>query len=160
MRRPLALLVLVLALVAAGCGGDDGGSSSSSKDDYGKELAAAGQTLQNTFADLADQTGTNTSSKQIGDRLDKGATAFDEAAKKFDAIDPPDAAQAAHEKLVSGLEELADVFHKGADAARKNDTATLTTALQKLSNSEGVKKITEAQEELKAKGITVPTGSK
>ena len=160
MRRALALLVLLVALVAAGCGGgDDGGDNATSKQDYGKQLAEAGQTLQKTFSDIADQTGTNTSSAQIGARLDKGADALDDAANKFGAITPPAEAKAAHQKLVEGLHELADVFRKGADAARKNDTSTLTKSLQGLATSDGVKKITEAQEELKAKGITVTTAS-
>ncbi|HWH94131.1 MAG TPA: hypothetical protein VNT03_09745 [Baekduia sp.] len=161
MRRPLALLLLLVALVTAGCGGDDGdgGGGAASKQDYGRELAQAGQTLQKTFADIADQTGASTSSKQIGDRLDKGAVALDDAAEKFESMTPPEDAKAAHQKLVEGLKELADVFRKGADAARKNDTTTLTRALQSLTNSDGVKKITEAQGELKAKGITVTTSS-
>jgi uncharacterized protein YukE len=159
MRRALSLLAIVVALVAAGCGdsGDNGGATS--KDAYGKQLAQAGQTLQKTFSDIADQTGSNTSSAQIGDRLDKGATALDDAAKKFAAITPPADAKDAHQKLVEGLHELAAVFRKGADAARKNDTTTLTKALQGLATSDGVKKITQAQEELKAKGVTVTTSS-
>jgi uncharacterized protein YukE len=157
MRRPLVLLFMLVALVVAGCGGDGGDGAATSKDDYGKELAQAGQTLQRTFSDIADQTGSSTSSAQIADRLDKGAAALDDAAKKFGAITPPSDAKAAHVKLVQGLQELADVFRKGADAARKNDSTTLTKALQSLSSSDGVRKITEAQEELKAKGITVTT---
>ena len=158
MRRALVLMTMVFALIAAGCGGDDGGGATS-KEDYGKQLAQTGQTLQKTFADIADQTGSSTSSKQIGDRFDRGAQALDSAAKKFGDIEPPDDVKAAHQKLVDGIKELAEVFRKGADAARKNDTAALTKALQSLSTSDGVKKITEAQKELEAKGITVTTSS-
>jgi hypothetical protein len=161
MRRALLLLTMILALVATGCGGDDngGGGGATSKDDYGKQLAAAGQTLQKTFSDIADQTGSSTSSAQIADRLDKGAQALDDAAAKFADIDPPADVEDAHQKFVDGFKELADVFRKGADAARKNDTSTLTKALQGLTTSDGVKKITEAQQELEQKGVTVPTTS-
>jgi predicted small secreted protein len=155
MRRVLILLVALLALIVAGCGGGSDSGSGTSKEQYGKEIQQAGQTLQKTFADISDQTGSATSSKQIGDRLDKGATALDDAAKKFGDITPPEEAKAAHQKLVDGLSELADVFRKGADAARKNDTASLTKELQGLTTSDGVKKITEAQQELKAAGINV-----
>jgi hypothetical protein len=157
MRRALLLLTMVLALVATGCGGDDNGGGATSKDDYGKQLAAAGQTLQKTFSDIADQTGSSTSSAQIADRLDKGAQALDDAAAKFADIEPPADVKDAHQKFVDGFKELADVFRKGADAARKNDTTTLTKALQGLTTSDGVKKITEAQRELEQKGVTVPT---
>ena len=157
MRRAVLLLVtLLLALAATGCGGDDNGGATS-KDDSGKQLAAAGQTLQKTFADIADQTGTSTSTAQIADRLDKGAQALDDAAAKFAGIEPPADVKDAHQKFVDGFKELADVFRRGADAARKNDTTTLTKALQGLTSSDGVKKITEAQKELEQKGVTVPT---
>jgi hypothetical protein len=159
MRRALLLLATILALVATGCGGGDGGGGGTSKDDYGRQLAAAGQTLQKTFSDIADSTGTSTSSAQIAERLDKGAQALDDAADKFAAIQPPADLKAAHQKFVDGFRELADVFRKGADAARKNDTATLTKALQGLTDSDGVKKITEAQRELEQRGVTVPTTS-
>jgi uncharacterized protein YukE len=158
MRRVLLVLAALIALVVAGCGG---GSSDKgpSKEEYGKQIQQAGQTLQKTFADISDQTGSATSSAQIGDRLDKGATALDQAAKKFGDITPPPEAKPAHQKLVDGLEELAGVFRKGADAARKNDSASLTKQLQGLTTSDGVKKITEAQQELKDKGITLDSKS-
>jgi hypothetical protein len=161
MRRPLIVLSVLLALAVVGCGGGGGSSDkASSKVDYGKQLATAGQTLQKTFADISDQTGSGTTAKEIAQRLDRGATALDDAAKKFDAITPPAIAVADHQKLVDGLHELAGVFRQGADAARKNDTATLTKALQGLSTSAGVKKVTEAQADLKAKGIKVSATGK
>jgi hypothetical protein len=164
MRHPLVLLLMLIALVAAGCGGDDGGSGSGegqavSKQEYGKQLAAAGQTLQKTFSDISDQTSGNASSKEVGARLEEGAKALDGAVVKFEAITPPVAVKAAHAKLVEGLGELADVFRKGAAAARKNDTASLTEALKGLASSDGVKKITEAQNELKKQGVTPTTTS-
>jgi hypothetical protein len=158
-HRSIALLLLLVALVAAGCGGDDSGDKkTTSKQQYGTELAQAGKTLQSTFADIADQTtGANTSSKEIGSRLQKGADALDGAVAKFAAITPPADLKSAHDKLVAGLREVAQVFHKGADAAAKSDTKALSTALQGLSTGDGVKKITEAQQELKAKGVTTTT---
>jgi hypothetical protein len=164
MRHPLVLLLTLIALVAAGCGGDDGGSGSGdgqavSKQEYGKQLAAAGQTLQKTFSDISDQTSGNASSKEVGARLEEGAKALDGAVVKFKAITPPATVKAAHAKLVEGLGELADVFRKGAEAARENDTASLTEALKGLASSDGVKKITEAQNELKKQGVTPTTAS-
>jgi hypothetical protein len=158
MRSPLVLLMIIVALVAAGCGGggdSGGGDKSTSKEAYGKQLAAAGQTLQKTFADIGDQTGNTTSSAKIGARLKTGATALDQAVKKFEAITPPDDVKAAHAKIIAGLQEIADALRKSASAAASDDPAALNKALAALTTGDGVKKITEAQQELEAAGVTV-----
>ena len=159
MRRSLVVLSVLLALVVAGCGGG-GDDKPASKADYGKQLAIASQTLQKTFTDIAAQTGSGTTTKQIAQRLDRGAGALGDAADKFAAITPPAVAKADHQKLVDGLNQLADVFRQGSAAARKNDTASLTKALQGLSTSAGVQKINDAQADLKSKGIEVTTTGK
>jgi hypothetical protein len=155
MRSPLLVLLMLVALVGAGCGGDDGGGAgkTTSNEDYGKQLAQAGQTLQKTFSDIGDESGS--SSTQIANRLDQAAKAIDD----FQAITPPPAAKAAHAKIISGLQDIADVCRQGADAARKKDSAGLAKALKGLSAGSGLAKITEAQKELQAKGITVTTAS-
>jgi hypothetical protein len=76
------------------------------------------------------------------------------------AITPPAGLAPTHRKLVDGLEELAGSFRKGAAAARRKDTKSLTTALQSLPKSTGVKKLTEASAELKRQGVTVTNASK
>lgn len=163
MRRPIALLALVVALfAAAGCGGGGGGGSTTadSKAEYGKELAAATAQLQRTFGDISDQTGSNTSSAQIAARLDRGADAIDQSADKFAAITPPAAAKDAHAKLVTGLHEIADQLRKAADAARKNDSKTLAAALQNLLKGDGAQKLAQATAELKKQGIATDTTSR
>lgn len=162
MRRAFVLLFTLVALVVvAGCGGsdgDDGGGGSSgaasSKTEYREQVKQAGQSLQKTFADISDQTGANTTPGNVGAALDKGVAALDQVVVKFKKITPPKGAEAAHEKLTDGFDELADAFRKSASAARENDTKSLNTALQGLTAGDGVKKITEAQKELKALGIT------
>jgi hypothetical protein len=162
MRRPIfALLALVVALVAAGCGGggDSKTSTTDSKAEYGKQLAAATAQLQKTFGDISDQTGSNTSSAQIAARLDRGADAIDQSADKFAAITPPAAAKDAHGKLVTGLHEIADQLRKAAAAARDNDSKTLATALQNLLKGDGAQKLAQATAELKSQGIATDTTS-
>ena len=160
MRRALVVVVAVLAVVAfAGCGGDDGGGKASPKQAYAQQLADAGKPLQEAFSD-ADQAGANVSSAQIIGHLDEQAATVEDTVKKMKAITPPAELAATHRKLVDGLQQLADSFRKGAAAARRKDTKSLTTALRTLPNSTGVKKLTEASAELKAKGVTVTTESK
>jgi hypothetical protein len=159
MRRALVGLSAVLAIaVFAGCGGDDGDGKASVKQVYAQQLADAGKPLQEAFSD-ADQAGANISSAQIIGHLDEQAATVEGTVEKMEAIQPPPGLAATHRKLVDGLEELAASFRKGAAAARRKDTKSLTTALQSLPKSTGVKKLTEASAELKKQGVTVTTAS-
>jgi hypothetical protein len=161
MRRPLALLALVVALVAAGCGGSSGGGSTTSTTDskaaYGKQLAAATAELQQTFGDISDHTGSDTSTAQIAARLQKGATAIDRSADDFARITPPAAAKDAHAKLVTGLHEIADQLRTAATAAKDRDPKTLASSLQSLLKGDGAQKLAQATAELKAQGIGTST---
>jgi hypothetical protein len=160
MRRVLVGLSAVLAVVViAGCGGDDTDSKASAKQVYAQQLADAGKPLQEAFSD-ADQAGANVSSAQIIGHLDEQAATVEGTVKKMEAIKPPAGLASTHRKLVSGLQQLADSFRKGAEAARRKDTKSLTTALQALPKSTGVKTLTEASAELKKQGVTVTTASK
>jgi predicted small secreted protein len=158
MRRALVVVVLLVAIVVAGCGGDDGDGKASAKQVYAKQLADAAKPLRDAFSD-SDQVGANVKTSQIVAHLDQEATTVEDAVEKIRAIKPPAALAATHAKLVEGLRELAASFRKGAEAARRNDTKTLATALRKLTTSEGVKKLTQASAELKAQGVTVTNAS-
>lgn len=158
MRRALAVVVLPIAIAVAGCGGGDGGGKATPKQAYAQQLAVAAKPLQDAFAD-ADQVGANVKTSQIVAHLESEATVVEEAVVKIQKITPPPALAATHRKLIEGLKELAGSFRKGAQAAGRNDTKTLATALRKLTTSEGVKKLTEASAELKAQGVTVTNPS-
>jgi hypothetical protein len=160
MQRAFVLLFTLVALVVAGCGGGDDGDSGSGSGDqattkaqYTQQVRSAGAALQKSFADISDQTAADTTSANVAKALDTGVTTLDQTVAKFKDITPPEGAEAAHQKFVQGFEELTDAFRDAADAARKNDTAALNKALQGLAAGDGVKKITEAQQELKALGI-------
>jgi hypothetical protein len=161
MPRAFVLLFTLVALVVAGCGGGDDGDSGSGSGDgqgttkaqYTQQVRSAGAALQKSFADISDQTAADTTSANVAMALDTGVATLDQTVKKFKAITPPKDAEAAHQKFVDGFEELTGAFREAADAARKSDTAALNKALQGLAAGEGVKKITEAQKELKALGI-------
>jgi hypothetical protein len=160
MRRALVVVVAVLAVVVfAGCGGDGGDGKASAKQVYAQQLADAGKPLQEAFSD-ADQSGANVSSAEIIGHLEEQAVTVEDTVKKMEAITPPADLGATHRKLISGLRELAGSFRKGAEAAQRKDTKSLTTALQALPTSTGVKKLTEASAELKKQGVTVTTASK
>jgi hypothetical protein len=155
MRRALVVVVAVLAVFVAGCGGDDEGGKASAKEVYGQQLAAATGALQKAFADT-DQVGANVSSEQIIGHREAQAAVIDDTVKKLRKVTPPAGLTAAHRKLTEGLKELAASFRGGGG----KDTKSLAEALQALPTSTGVKKLTEASAELKAKGVTVTTASR
>jgi hypothetical protein len=158
MRRALLVLLSLVALVGAGCGDGDGGSDgATSKQDYGRELSRATAGLQQAFEELRKSTSEATTVKASGERLAAGATALEKAADNFEGIEPPKASTAAHRKLVEGLNDLATVFRRGADAAKRNDAKGLQEALAGLTTSKGVREITEAQRELERQGVKVTT---
>jgi hypothetical protein len=158
MRRTFVGLFAVAAIVVAGCGGDDGDGKASAKEVYAQQLAEAGKPLQQAFSD-ADQAGANITSAQIIGHLDEQAATVEDTVAKMEAIKPPAGLASTHRKLVAGLRQLAGTFRKGAEAARRKDTKSLTTALRTLPTSTGVKKLTEASAELKKQGVTVTTAS-
>jgi hypothetical protein len=147
-RRAWAALLAALALVAAGCGG-------TSKDDYEKKVDAVGKTLDDQFTEIGrDIQSAGSLPKAAGD-VEKGADALDEAAADLDDIDPPDDAKDAHEKIVGGVELLADDFRAASKAAASNDTAKVLELLGGLETSKGFKQITQARNELKDAGYDV-----
>jgi hypothetical protein len=160
MLRLLASALAIVALVAAGCGGsDDGGKTSTqTKAEYTKQIEQARDALSKAFTDIGAGIGKGASAKQIGDRLDEGSKALDDAASRIGNVTPPSDVKDAQASLVAGLRELGDVFAKSADAARKGDTAELAKSLQNVQASEGSQKISEAIAEMKKKGYPLPTG--
>lgn len=156
MRRALVIVVAVLIVgFVAGCGGDDGdGGKPSAKQVYAQQLAGATEALQEAFADT-DQVGANVSSAQIIKHREAQAAVIEDTVKKLREVKPPAALAATHRKLTEGLQELATSFR----SAGGKDTKSLATALRTLQTSTGVKKLTEASAELKAKGVTVTTAS-
>jgi hypothetical protein len=156
MRRALVVVVAVLAVFVAGCGGDDGGGGkASAKQVYAQQLAGATGALQKAFADT-DQVGANVSSAQIIKHREAQAAVIEDTVKKLRKVKPPSELTATHRKLTEGLQELAASFR----SAGGKDTKSLAEALRTLQTSTGVKKLTEASAELKAKGVTVTTASK
>ncbi len=159
MLRLLASALAVVALVAAGCGGSDDDAkktSTQTKAEYTKQIDGARDALSKAFTDIGNGINKGASAKQIGDRLDEGAKALDDAASRIDDVTAPDAVKAAQAKLVAGLRELGDVFSESADAARKGDTAELAKSLQNVQASDGSKKISEAIAEMKKQGYALP----
>jgi hypothetical protein len=135
MNRVTALLALVAAtgLLAAGCGGG-GGPEPLSKADYQKQMQAIGTTLGTSLNSL----GTATSAPKAATALKKVQTDLRGAADKMDAITPPDAVEADHDKLVAGVREFADELESIIGRLEKGN-------LQALASVTSVKALTTIQ---------------
>lgn len=154
MTRVLTLCLAALALLAAGCGGDDG----SNKEDYEKEVRAVGATLERTFGELGSSISGSGSTEQAATKLEEGAASLDKAAADFRDIEPPSEIEASHDKIVSGLEGLADEFRKGAKAAEGGDLEKLLEFAQGLQSSDAVRQVTEAGNDIESKGYDFNAG--
>lgn len=158
MRRIwIVVAALALAAGAAACGGDGGGGEPLSKEEYQQEVNKVGDTLSQSADGLSGAFNQSDpeSLDQVADEVEKLQDAMVKAAEDLDALNPPDDAQAAHDKLVEGIRGFADDVGKLADSARAGELAEIQSFAEDFTNSESAKKIQEATEELQAKGYTL-----
>lgn len=151
--RALVLLAALVALVLAGCGGGD----QLSKEDYIKELNAAGKALNTSFSSLGEGVSNSKDTKALGSRFQEAAKILRESSDKIGGINPPDDAADANKKLSDGLSKMADSFEEvGKEAAKSGSNATdLLPKVSTLTSSEGIKLVQEAVKELQSKGYAV-----
>jgi hypothetical protein len=154
MRRTLLLLTTLPALVAAGCGGSDEPATDAKA--YQRDLDATATTLSKTFDKVGAGLSSGSSLTSLAGALDQGATVLHKAADDFDAITPPKQAQAGHDQLVEGLDELATSFADGAKVTRSADPEKITAAMRAVQSSPGTKKVGAAEKKLEAAGFTLP----
>jgi hypothetical protein len=140
MKRIIGAAFVVAALLT-GCGNAD-------KNEYVTSVNNAQASLTSSMSKInpAGQP------EQIATELEEGAKAIEKTATDFKAIEPPDDAKGAHEKMVNGLNSLADTFHQAAEAAKAKDTQKMVTLLSGIETSEGAKQLEAAQKELTENG--------
>ena len=141
MKRIIGLAIVAAALVA-GCG------DTADKNEYVTSVNNAQAALTTSMAKI-NPAGDPAS---VATELEEGAKAIDKTATDFKAIEPPDDAKSAHEKMVSGLSSLADTFRDAAEAAKAKDTEKMVKLLSGIQTSEGAKQLEAAQKELTENG--------
>lgn len=157
VRPRLAPLLAALALLAAGCGGSDdrGGATTDAQAEratYVQQLGRAQETLDRTFRRIGARIRRGASAQEIGRSLSASAEALDDAAERFEEIDAPRDAQAAHAQLVAGLRELADEFSRSAADVRKGEIEAVADRLRRLPRSSGARKVDRATQRLARSG--------
>ena len=153
----IVLAALAVAVGATGCGGDDGGGDRLSKTEYQQQVKTVGDTLSKSAEGLSGAFSESDpeSLDQVADQIEQLQEAMNGAADDLDNMNPPADAEAAHNKLVEGIRGFADDIGGVADAARDGNLKELQAFSENFGNSESVKKIQEATEELQAKGYTL-----
>ena len=153
VTRTLALLSALVALVLVGCGGGD----QLSKDEYIKELNAAGKALSTSFGSLGQGISNTKDTSALGAKFEEAGKVLRDASTKIADISPPDAAKDANKKLADGLNAMADSFEAVAKESKnsKGNPASLLPKINGLTSSDGIKQVTEAINDLKAKGYNV-----
>jgi hypothetical protein len=153
LKRTVALLAALVAVVLVGCGGSD----QLSKDEYLKELNAAGKALNTSFTSLGEGIGSTKDTAALGAKFTDAGKVLRDASKQIGDIKPPEDAKAANDKLAEGLSKMADSFEEVGKETKGagNDAAGLLPKINALTTSDGIKLVTEAINDLKAKGYNV-----
>lgn len=147
-----------LALAAAACGGDR-----LSRPEYETRVAELGDRFAGALQEVV-------SSPQLQDpdslgeaagKVRQGQQAFVEVSEALEGLEPPEDAQAAHDRLVAGIRELASDLGRFAAAAEAGDLeelAGLSRAFQERSLP-SFEAIAGAVEELERLGYHLQGGS-
>jgi len=110
-----AALLVVLAVLAAGCGG--GGSDTMTKEEYVAGLNTICEDVNGKIDDI----GTPTSLEDLADKGEQVLEVYDEGIEEIGELNPPDEAADQHEELVASLKEQRDLSEQAVEAARDGD---------------------------------------
>ena len=143
-----ALCLVVLALVAGGCG-------ESEKEKYEKGVDEIGQTLEKEFAQIGRDIQASGGLENAAPEIEESAELLDEAAADLEELDPPGDAERAHRLITAGVNQLAAEFRDAADAALAGRLQPVLDLFSDVEASEGAKRIEAARRELERKGYDV-----
>jgi hypothetical protein len=126
MRATITALLVLAALMAAGCGG--GGSDSN--EDFQASVVEARDTVDGALAHITD----NPSGKEeLLDRMDEASEKIDVAAESLDRKEAPEELDDERERLVKAFRQLAVDLTQTADQIRQPDFDGLLQGTQGLS---------------------------
>jgi hypothetical protein len=140
--------ILVLAVVAGGCGGDGGRLS---KSEYEQRMQEIGTELRNASSAL-DFSQTRDLQK-LADTIAEFRDRLENAASDVDDINPPEDAETETEQIGQALHAFADTFNKMESAAREGKLQELQEAQAEIA-AQGAE-AQRATASLKRKGYNI-----
>jgi hypothetical protein len=170
VRRALIVAVAAGLLIVAGCGGggtkSGGGSTTVSQPTGGGAKPVTTPTappltkaqyqakLKQIAADVSKRLGRTSSSQKVTQSdIDRFATLIHSFADRIQAVNPPAAVKALHQRLIGAMNDLADEF---PGIARKlNEAKDATEAIAALFAAKSVQELAQLQKAFKAKGYTL-----
>ena len=119
MKRLLAGLAIILALGLVACGGD-----TEAKNDYVEAVNKA----QTDFATSISKAPTGANASDPGSVFDKMAASVDKVVADLKAVEPPDAVQEQHDRLVSELEKFGAAIEDAGESLASRDPQKIASA--------------------------------
>ncbi len=159
-RRAATLAVPVLALALAGlalaaCGGEE----ELSRGEYERELQETAREIDTAFArvdsELRNVGEGSASLDKAADTVDSLRDRLEEQLERLRNVDPPGEADAPHDKLVEGLDELAAELGAFREAVDNGDVQRLQDFAARDGDLDGMRKIESATRELESQGYDV-----
>jgi gas vesicle protein len=143
-RARAAILLLLAALVAVGCGDDDD-TADQFRDGYNaaiQRLNDVNTNIRESGEELASKPGS-----QIAKEFDQIAETLAQTRTDLAKLEPPEAARDAFDEFLAALEDGVKSIRTVADAAREENQQEFQEATEAL--SESGEEITAAENELK-----------
>jgi ABC-type transporter Mla subunit MlaD len=127
VRRLIPVLVIV-AVVASGCGGSD----TKQANDYVDSVNKAQNDFAATFDKLSSQTTSTSSAQQDRKTLDGFKQAVDKVVADLNAVTPPDKVKDLHGRLVAEISSYGTEIDKAKQAFAGNDPQAIIKAQTQL----------------------------
>jgi hypothetical protein len=124
-----AAILAAGALLSAGCSGAD------TKSDYVDTLNGIQEQALNTFNQTVSAPARNP--EQQAEQLQVAAATYDDILAELESVEVPEEAQAGHDELVAGYEEMRAVFDEAYKKAKKANEASESIAAVSVIGNEG-----------------------
>lgn len=149
----LLALVALAAAVLPGCGGSGGVS----KEEFQSSVGAIGDSIADSFQQLAESAPGASSLDELADQLSEVKSELEDAAADLGALEFPDDVADTKQQLTSGVEALADDVQRLIDAVNSGNLASIEDVAAEFQNLDlgSLEQIQAAIDKIEAAGYDV-----